>query len=99
MARVDPDDDTIERIVLRHYRFDPERRERRHVVLAAFDDEDEFRQAADLANAELRSRRRAGEAEPIEHITGVVKQAGHDAQARRHRIEWRLFTERARAQR
>jgi hypothetical protein len=28
--------------VVRHYRFDPARRERRHVVVAAFDNKREF---------------------------------------------------------
>jgi hypothetical protein len=37
MARVDPEDDTIWRFIACHYRYDPQRQERRHVVVAAFD--------------------------------------------------------------
>jgi hypothetical protein len=42
VAAVDPDDDTICRYVVRHYRYDPDRHERRHVVVAAFDNESEY---------------------------------------------------------
>ena len=34
MSEVDPNDDSIWRWVLKHYRFDPERGERRRVVVA-----------------------------------------------------------------
>ena len=37
VAEVDPDEDTIARWVVAHYRYDADRRERRHVVVAAFD--------------------------------------------------------------
>jgi hypothetical protein len=33
MARVDAEDDTLRRYIVRHYRYDPERHERRHVVV------------------------------------------------------------------
>lgn len=39
---VDPGDDSICRWVLHRYRFDPERRQRRNVVVAAYDNEAEF---------------------------------------------------------
>jgi hypothetical protein len=42
MSRVDPEDDSIERFIVRHHRYDPLRRERRHVVVAAFDNEQEY---------------------------------------------------------
>jgi hypothetical protein len=35
MARVDPEDDSIERFIVRRYRYDSQRRERRHVVAVA----------------------------------------------------------------
>jgi hypothetical protein len=91
MARVDPDDDTITRIVLCHYRYDPDRRERRHVVLAAFDNEEEYWQAANEAGEALKIRQGAGLAEPIEHITGAVKPAGYAEEARLKRAEWRML--------
>jgi hypothetical protein len=35
MPRVDPQDDSIRRWVVHHYRYDPHRRERRHVLISA----------------------------------------------------------------
>ena len=42
MAEVDPEDDSIRRFIVRHYQYDPRRHERRHVVIAAFDNEREM---------------------------------------------------------
>jgi hypothetical protein len=42
MAPVDPENDNIQRFIVRHYRYDPERHERRHVVVPAFDNDPEF---------------------------------------------------------
>ena len=42
MATVDPNDDNIKRYVVRRYVYDPERRDRRHQVVSAFDNEQEF---------------------------------------------------------
>jgi hypothetical protein len=47
VARVDPDDDSIHRWVVWHYRYDSYRSERRNVVVAAFDNPGEF--FADIA--------------------------------------------------
>jgi hypothetical protein len=78
VARVDPDDDSIERFIVRHYRYDPQRRERRHVVVAAFDNEREYRACMDGVQAEIRGRREAGEpVEPGEHTSGVVHEPGY----------------------
>ena len=61
VARVDPEDDDIRRFIVHHYRYDPQRRERRHVVVAAFDNEREFRACMEGVQAEIRRRREAGE--------------------------------------
>ncbi|MBJ7610555.1 MAG: hypothetical protein JF887_14190 [Candidatus Dormibacteraeota bacterium] len=42
MATVDPDDDDIERYVVRRYAHDFRRHERRHQIVAAFDNKREF---------------------------------------------------------
>jgi len=63
MARVDPDDDSVRRYVLWHYRFDDRRNERRNVASAAFDSEIEFlREFGEhhAASSILKSRRRGG---------------------------------------
>jgi len=78
VARVDPGDDSIERFIVRHYRYDPQRRERRHVVVAAFDNEPEFWACMEGVQAEIRRRREAGEpVDPGEHSSGVVHEPGY----------------------
>ena len=78
MARVDPADDSIERFIVQHYRYDPQRRERRHVVVAAFDNEREFRAYVEGVQAEIRRRRDAGEpVDPGEHASGIVHEPGY----------------------
>jgi hypothetical protein len=52
VATVDPGDDDIERYVVRHYAHDPERHERRHQVIAAFDNEGEFVKLLKRLNAD-----------------------------------------------
>lgn len=78
MARVDPNDDEIERFVVRHYRYDPDRRERRHVVVAVFDNEPEFVACVENVRAEIDSRRARGEpVDPREHASGLVYEPGY----------------------
>ena len=78
MARVDPGDDSIERFIVRHYRYDPQRRERRHVVVAAFDNEREFRACMEDVQAEITRRRDASEpVDPGEHASGIVHEPGY----------------------
>lgn len=60
MARVDVDDDNIRRFVVQHCRFDPERHERRNVVVAAFDNEDEFIELIHSIGADIKQRAGAG---------------------------------------
>ena len=71
MAAVDPYDDTIERFVVFHYRFDPERNERRNVIVAAFDTR---RECTDFMTQEASALRLAidrGDAEPVESMSGT----------------------------
>lgn len=78
MARVDPRDDAVERFIVQHYRYDPERRERRHVVVAAFDNEPEFLACIEKVRAGIERRGEAGE--PVdrgEHASGVVHEPGY----------------------
>jgi hypothetical protein len=78
VAVVDPDEDTICRYVVRHYRYDPDRHERRHVVVAAFDNEAEFDACLVATEAALRARRDAGEAvDAREHVSGTVCEPGY----------------------
>jgi hypothetical protein len=76
VARVDPGDDSIRRFVIYRYAFDPVRRERRHQLVAAYDDVAEFERELDLARDTLVGFDRR------EHWTGTVKEPGHDRRAR-----------------
>lgn len=78
VARVDPGDDSIERFIVRHYRYDPQRRERRHMVVAAFDNEPEFRACMQGVQVEIMRRREAGEPVDLrEHVSGTVHELGY----------------------
>lgn len=78
MAQVDPEDDTIQRFIVRRYRYDPQRRERRHVVVAAFDNEREMRARMAEIGAEIKRRREAGaEVDRGEHASGSVLEPGY----------------------
>ena len=88
MATVDPNDDGIQRYVVRRYAHDPQRHERRHQVVAAFDNKREFRRLLDRLTGELQRRRDAGEAiDPLEHYTGVKLEPGNRSRQR----GWRLL--------
>ena len=77
MTRVDPDNDDIRRYVVRRYAYDLQRRERRHQVVAAFDNKREFQALFDEASAQLSRDRAAGNAtDPREHYSGVVLEPG-----------------------
>jgi hypothetical protein len=83
VASVDPDDDAVARYVVTHYRYDPDRRERRHVVVAAFDDPDEFHADINLRAEQLCIRRKSGEhVDRLERITGRTYAAGYRRQQR-----------------
>lgn len=77
MAAVDPDDDDIRRYVVRRYVYDPTRHERRHQVVAAFDNKREFLRSIKSLSADLQRRRDAGESgDPREDFTGVTLEPG-----------------------
>jgi hypothetical protein len=78
VARVDPGDDDIKRFIVRHYRYDPQRRERRHVVVAAFDNVQEYRACMEGVRDQIKARRERGEpVDPGEHASGTVHEPGY----------------------
>jgi len=82
MAHVDLSDDSTRRYIVRHYRYDPERHERRHVVVALVDNKREYRAELESARAALESQRLQGDAvDPREHITGTIREPGDDRRA------------------
>jgi hypothetical protein len=96
VATVDPDDDNTQRYVVRHYAHDPERHERRHQVVAAFDNEREFLRLLEKLNADLERRREAGDSvDRSEHYTGVRLEPGYRRRQQDGRILKRLIQHRA----
>ena len=83
MATVDADDDSIRRYVLRRYAHDPERHERRHQVVAAFDNRREFERQMRMLSRELEHRRAKGQpVDPREHYTGLILEPGDQQRQR-----------------
>jgi hypothetical protein len=85
MAKVDPDDDTIYRFVVFHYRFDPERNQRRQVAVAAFDDAEEGMAELERLGMALAQQKVAGLAEDREWMSGLIKEPGYRERMRRRR--------------
>ena len=81
MTGVDPGNDDVARWVVHHYRYDSARNERRNVVVAAFDNAQEFDLEIAKRSAELRLEQAAGTRNAEEHISGVALPAGYLAEA------------------
>jgi len=87
VGKVDVSDDGIRRFVVRHYRYDPERHERRHVLVAAFDSDREYEDCLASVEAAIGARRASGErVDPREHASGTVREPGDDALAAKGRL-------------
>ncbi len=97
MVAVDPDDDSVLRHVVRHYRYDPARHERRHVTVCAYTTRSEFELALDQLDAELDERRTLspGEVDPQERVSGVTLEVGHRALQANGRLIGRMFAHNA----
>lgn len=81
MPEVDSDDDSIMRWVVHHYRYDPRRRQRRHVLVNAFDNSKEFEQTIRDVKRQIEEGRPSGRSDPQERVTGTVWEPGHQARA------------------
>jgi len=86
MARVDPQDDTVDRWVVFHYKFDPERHERRNVIVAAFDRKREFNSFIEREGVALRAARDIGVAESVETMFGLHWPVGYQARVAEQRL-------------
>lgn len=85
MPGVDPYDDAAWRWVLHHYRYDPERRERRHMVVAAYDNQREHDAAFERLSRLVEAEVARGVRDPAEHVTGTVWHPGFHAEQVRGR--------------
>lgn len=82
MAKVDPADEIVDRWIVQWYRFDPGCDERRHTIVAAFDNAAEMEAEVSRLAQQLRERRRAGVSEDVEWTSGIRHYAGYkDAMA------------------
>jgi hypothetical protein len=87
MARVDSNDDSVRRFIVYHYRYDPARHERRRVVVAAFDNNEEFEACLEEAAAEIRGRKERGDlADSEEHVSGAFHEPGYDRKQQNARL-------------
>jgi hypothetical protein len=77
VARVDPDDDSIDRGVVWWYRFDPDKNCRRNVPVAAYDNEPEWRQEIARLQADIRQLQEDGGSDDKEHAGGVWLERGY----------------------
>jgi hypothetical protein len=92
MATVDPDDDSIKRYVVRRYAYDPQRHERRHQDVAAFDNEREFLALIHARKQEVDLRRSAGEElTPRDYYTGVALEPGYRRRIALKRLDWKAI--------
>jgi hypothetical protein len=95
---VDSADDSIKRYVIYVHTYDPERRERRPVEVACFDDEAEAMRHFGDAHTSVMSRRARGEVDPRDHVTMTIKEPGVDERNRQRRIEWKRLRRRSQKQ-
>lgn len=96
VATVDPDDDSLLRHVVRHFRYDPARHERRHVTMCAYTTLSEFEAAFNQLVADLDERRTLSkEVDPQEYISGVTLEAGHRTLQANGRLVGRMFARNA----
>jgi hypothetical protein len=78
VAEVSADDDSVRRWVVWHYRYDADRRERRNVAVAAFDNPDEFHAEIESRAAQLRRGKECGEVgDAAERIWGRMYEPGY----------------------
>jgi hypothetical protein len=78
MASIDANDDTKRRWIVYHFRYVPERRQHRRVVIACFDKRREWRRFIDQARRQLQEAKEAGTADTRQQISGVERPAGYD---------------------
>jgi hypothetical protein len=91
VVKVDAGDDTIDRWIVRWYRFDPERHERRHTIVVAFDNAAEMAAEVARLNHQLRDRKRAGMSEDVEWISAVHHHVGYKDEMAARRVAWSVF--------
>ena len=91
MAQVDIDDDSLNRYVVWHYRFDNETRHFTKIPIATFSTSREARKLFKLESELLRKKKESGLADEREYISSDQKTAGHTVRTRELRLFLRRF--------
>ena len=78
-------DDSLDRWYVRHYKYDPGRKEVRHVIRKTFSNQKSQMKYFNLANEELQARRLVEEVPRHEHISGGHYEPGYHARVRENR--------------
>jgi hypothetical protein len=87
VTQVDPDDDDIDRWVVHRYAYDPLRHERRHQIVAVFDNENQFLALLAQSREQLQQHRDAGEdIDSQEHYSGVHLEPGYRQRQQNRRL-------------
>lgn len=89
MGRVDPQDDRVARYIVFHYRYDPERHERRNMIVAAYDNHAEMVAHVLRLTRALNTSRAQDSVDPHEHCSGSIRPPGYNERVRTQRIESR----------
>ena len=87
VSAIDPEDDTQDRFLVQHYRFDEGRNERRLVSVAAYSSRREALRDMKQRQRELTKLQGVGLAEPTEYICSGPRRAGQQARAAQTRME------------
>jgi len=82
---VDVKDDSLDRWYVSHYKYDPDRKQVRHVFLKAFSNQKGQMKYFNLVNEELQARKMVEEVQRREHISGGHHEPGYHARIRENR--------------
>ena len=89
MSEVDPEDDTVHRYLVWHFKYDQNRRQRRMVVLGAFNTFPEAERLFLSKSNELVLLVASGQADPRERMSLDNRYPGHHARAVEGRLAMR----------
>ena len=84
-SEVDVKDDSLDRWYVRHYKYDPDRKQVRHVFLKAFSNQKGQMRYFTLVNEGLQDRKLVEDVPRHEHISGGHYEPGYHARVRENR--------------
>lgn len=100
MSEVDPEDDSVMRFVVQHFRYDAVQKTFRRVAIAAYDNAAEYERRFEEEASALDRRRSAGDhVHRYEKITGMQLSPHHSRDAARERQAFKAVVARNKAER